>query len=138
MRIERFPSPRPVPGKKTLTVFGISWRPQSVNEGLSHPLRMEPLSDFYEDWRKTRTMDLLKAIESRSVATKLACLEACARHQIEGYAGRLASLTASFGHDDLGDGELHCWAYVNHLDVPEHMRAHCEANLYGTMEPKIP
>ena len=117
--------------KVSLWVFGFSWRERIVNKGMVHDLKTQPVLDFWADWGKTRIMDLLQAGHSRRAAVKQARLEACVRHWIEGYAGRIAALTASYGQDDLGHGEIHCWTYVNDADVPEQMRAVCEADLYG-------
>ena len=74
-------------------------------------------------------------MKSEEVAFHLACVEARARHQIEGYAGQLAALTANYGHEFSHDS-ICSWANVNHAEVPEHLRAHCEENLYGFFWPR--
>jgi hypothetical protein len=134
MRAEWFTPPQK-PETPIFTAYGFSEHRSCVSKGIIHNLTMPPLTVFWADWARTRAMEL--AARDSVDSPRELLLEACARSYVESFACRVAALTACFGHEDLGDGEIVCWAYINIADVPDYMRVRCEAELYGTLTPAV-
>ncbi len=134
MRAERFTPPQK-PDQPIFTAYGFSKHMSCTSKGVIHNPTMQPLTDFWADWARTRAMEL--AARDSVTSSKELLLEASGRFHIEHYACRIAALTACFGHEDIGDGEIVCWAYINTADIPDYMRARCAAELYGSLGPPL-
>ena len=134
MRAEKFIAPRPVWENFILWVFAVSWKPMATSEGKAHLIRRGAPTAFWLNWGRTHTFNLEAFVDTDEAVVVLAYLEACARHQIESYTGRTAALAASC-RPELGSEKIRFWAYLNHSDIPKHLRENCEARLYGKMEP---
>lgn len=93
----------------------------------------DPLSPFWVEWSKKRKRELAIDVKPGAMAFHLARVEAHARQQVERHAGRVAALTAAYGHE-FSHGSICAWICVNDGAVPEDLRGECEQHLYGHVE----